>query len=159
MDMSYEFPSLGRLIGQMIYMALIEDILFYWAHRLLHHPSIYPSIHKQHHQYKDTVSIASEYSHPLETIFSNILPSVIGYKLLANSIHQVTISVWIVARILESIDGHSGYDLPWSPFRLLPCSASSSFHDYHHTTNIGNYGSLFSIWDTICNTNKSYNAF
>ena len=44
------------------------------AHRALHHPWIYAYIHKRHHEYKSVISIASEYAHPIEFIFSNAIP-------------------------------------------------------------------------------------
>ena len=31
-----------------------------------------------------------------------------------------------------------------------------SYHDYHHSTNVGNYSGFFSFWDTICGTNQHY---
>jgi len=51
--------------------------------------------------------------------------------------------LWIIYRVLETLDGHSGFELPWSMFRYLPFSASAQSHDYHHSNNIGNYGSFF----------------
>ena len=35
----------------------------------------------------------------------------------------------------------SGFEFPWSPFRLLPFSASATYHDYHHSHNRGNFSS------------------
>ena len=64
-----------------------------------------------------------------------------------------------IARVIETTDGHGGYEIPWSPFRLLPLSGSARFHDYHHSHNLGNYGSFFSFWDTLCGTNKKYLEF
>jgi sterol desaturase/sphingolipid hydroxylase (fatty acid hydroxylase superfamily) len=77
-----DWPSRLVIIKQIIFFMLVEDSVFYWSHRLLHHPRVYPYIHKRHHEYKDTVSIASEYAHPLESILSNTLPTVAGFKLL-----------------------------------------------------------------------------
>ena len=70
--------------------------------------------------------------------------------------HIITSYMLSVIRILETTDGHGGYEIPWSPFRLLPLSGSATFHDYHHSHNLGNYGGLFSFWDTVCGTNKKY---
>ena len=64
--------------------------------------------------------------------------------------------MWIVLRILETTDGHCGYEFSWSPYRLLPLSGSASYHNYHHTHNVGNFGSFFMIWDSMMGTNKSY---
>lgn len=69
---------------------------------------------------------------------------------------MATILMWIAIRVTETIDGHSGYEFSWSPYRLMPFSGSASFHHYHHTHNIGNYGSFFTLWDTLCGTSTSY---
>ena len=31
---------------------LLEDTLFYWTHRLFHHPWLYATFHKTHHRFK-----------------------------------------------------------------------------------------------------------
>lgn len=41
----------------------------------------------------------------------------------------------------------------------MPFSGSALFHGYHHTTNIGNYSSFFTVWDTVFGTNKHYEKF
>lgn len=64
--------------------------------------------------------------------------------------------MWGVIRMMETVDGHSGYEFSWSPYRLLPLSGSSSYHNFHHFKNVGNYSSFFTIWDTVCGTNKAY---
>lgn len=61
------YTSLWQIAAFMV----IEDTLFYWAHRALHMPAIYGYVHKVHHQYKTSIGIASEYAHPIEFIFSN----------------------------------------------------------------------------------------
>jgi sterol desaturase/sphingolipid hydroxylase (fatty acid hydroxylase superfamily) len=42
-----DIPSLWTFVWQLAVCFIVEDALFYVAHRTLHHPSIYPSIHKQ----------------------------------------------------------------------------------------------------------------
>jgi len=59
-------------------------------------------------------------------------------------------------RVHEGHDGHSGYDFPWSFFRILPFGAGASFHDFHHSHNVGNYGSFLRIWDSLFNTEKDW---
>lgn len=67
------FPEYKEILAQLIFFMICEDFLFYWSHRALHHPKIYPIIHKQHHEYNITVSIAAEYSHPLEFVIANVV--------------------------------------------------------------------------------------
>ena len=88
-----------------------------------------------------------------------MIASSFGTIILGPRIHMTTIFIWQMWRILEAVDGHCGYDFPWNPFRVIPIQNSSSYHDYHHHHNIGNFGSLFGIWDTILGTNKSYKKF
>ena len=49
------------------------DFMFYWSHRLAHHPAIYKHVHKQHHEFKQSVGIAFEYAGIIEQIFGNCL--------------------------------------------------------------------------------------
>jgi len=64
--------------------------------------------------------------------------------------------MWNIIRITETLDGHCGYEFSWSPFRLLPFSGSSNYHNFHHYQNKGNYCSLFTFWDSLCGTNLTF---
>jgi sterol desaturase/sphingolipid hydroxylase (fatty acid hydroxylase superfamily) len=102
--------------------------------------------------------MVSEYAHPVEYMLGNCCPAGLGPKLLDYRCHVVTYCLWMALRVIETVDGHSGYDFPWSPFRILPFSAGAAYHDYHHYENIGNYCSFFNIWDTVFGTNTKYYA-
>lgn len=79
-----------------------------------------------------------------------------GPTVLGKNMHFYTVMVWYLVRQIEGADGHSGYDFPWSPFRLLPYTNPQVYHDFHHSKNIGNYSSVFKTWDTIFGSNKAY---
>jgi len=154
-------PDLFTILWQVLFFMLAEDTAFYWSHRFLHWDKVYPYIHKIHHEYKNTISIAAEHAHPVE-YFSNILNNSFGPLLLGfgSGCHIVTYSVWLILRLGETMDGHCGYEFSWSPYRLLPFSGSSEYHNYHHINYKGNYCSLFTFWDRICGTvNPKYNKF
>ena len=125
---------------------IIDDTLFYWIHRLFHIPFFYKLLHKKHHEYNNTV----------EYLFGNLLPVVMGPAILSTQSHYATHMIWFFWRNMETIDGHCGYEFPWSPYRVFPMSASSEHHNYHHSHNDGAYGSLFSFWDNVCGTDFSY---
>jgi sterol desaturase/sphingolipid hydroxylase (fatty acid hydroxylase superfamily) len=153
-------PAPIEVILQTVFFMLCEDFSFYWTHRLLHWDVIYPYIHKIHHKHINTVSIASEYSHPIEFTFGNVLTTNSGPLILGKRVHLLTYLLWIIMRIGETTDGHCGYEFSWSPYRLLPMSGSSEYHNYHHLNFKGNYGSFFTLWDTLCNTvNTKYLEF
>ena len=138
---------------------IVEDMSFYWLHRLLHHPKLYSKIHKIHHQFYSPISFSAEYSHPIEFVASNILPTMLGPLILGSHMHLATLSFWLIMRVFETIDRHCGYEFSWSPYRLLPFSGSSEYHHFHHSHNVGNYSSFFYYWDTLCGTNTSYFKF
>jgi len=136
-----KIPTVMNLTMSILFCLIIEDCLFYFMHRLLHYPPIYPYFHKIHHQFKTTTSMAGQHQHPVEFILTGLFPSAVGPALLGPQTHMLTVLAWYFYRTCESIDGHCGYSFPWAPLRLLPFSAGDAFHDYHHAENVGNYGS------------------
>ncbi|OMJ92001.1 hypothetical protein SteCoe_5318 [Stentor coeruleus] len=150
-----QFPSLWINFGQILFFIMIDDIFVYWSHRLLHTPYFYKWIHKQHHEFNMNISMVSEYAHPIEYVIGNIVPIGAGPVLYGqNRVHIITWYLWLMFRSLHTSEGHSGYHVLWSPFRFLPFGASSAFHEEHHLKNVGNFGSIFMIWDTIFDTNQ-----
>jgi sterol desaturase/sphingolipid hydroxylase (fatty acid hydroxylase superfamily) len=102
------------------------------------------------------VAIAYAYFHPVDAVIGGMIPSAIGPMVLGEKMHYYTYLLWALLRILESTDGHSGYEFPWNPFRILPFAASATYHDFHHSHNLGNYSSFFTIWDKIFGSNKDF---
>ena len=157
LDFSMEgLPSALKLAVQLFLCMLMEDLTFHCSHRILHHPRLYPYIHKIHHEHKITISIAAQYAHPLEFVFGNLLPAASCPLLLGTRMHFTTAFTWYALRFIESAEGHSGYEVSWSPFRVLPFGSDFAYHAYHHSHNIGNYSSFFTIWDTVFGSNKVY---
>jgi sterol desaturase/sphingolipid hydroxylase (fatty acid hydroxylase superfamily) len=140
----------------MIFCMLVEDFTFNIGHRLLHRPFFYKHIHKVHHSHIVTISMAAHYAHPLEFLFGNVIPVAIPTLILGERMHMFTVFAWGFMRNCETMDGHSGYEFPWSPYQLLPFQPGYSYHAYHHSQNIGNFSSFFTIWDTVLGTNKHY---
>lgn len=85
----------------LIVCVLVEEVLFYYSHRLLHSRWFYGPIHKQHHQFKSPVGMAAIYAHPIEFIFSNIVPLVVG-SLVAKA-HLFSMWVWFLVAIWSTI--------------------------------------------------------
>jgi len=151
-------PTWFELGWQILAFMLVEDSLFYWLHRLLHHPLIYKHVHKKHHEFKVTVGIASEYAHPVEGIVSNVLPFIAGPFLVAYcyGLHVLAFWLWLFIRVCETVEAHSGYAFPFSPFSFLPFQGGPERHDYHHLYNVGSYGSFFNYWDWVMGTDKPF---
>lgn len=154
---SESVPEWTTVAWHIAVFMVIEDTLFYWSHRMLHHPAIYKHVHKKHHETKVTVGLASEYAHPFEFVVSNAVPFAAGPILFRA--HVFLWLMWTLWRIGETVDGHMGYSFTWSPYRLLPFSGSAAVHDFHHSHNVGNFASFFTWNDALFGTDKAYRKY
>ena len=140
-----ELPTLSSALLQMTCWLFVEEVLFYYSHRLLHHPKLYPHVHKVHHEWQQPVGFVALYAHPLEHAISNLLPAVAG-PLLVRA-HCFLFWCWISLAICSTINTHCGYHFPgfFSP----------RSHDYHHEK----FNEVFGVmgWlDTLHGTNKTW---
>lgn len=133
-------PSFQRQFLVFVFANVFNGWGFYWTHRLVHSKSLYVWIHKKHHMYKGTIGFAAEYAHPIEQVISNQGPT-IGGVLLCGAHFSLVLS-WLVNRLQQTYEGHSGYCF-YGTFlhRIgLTNSDAAAYHDYHHTGNRGNFG-------------------
>lgn len=149
------FPTRTTLVWQLAVAMVVEDTMFYWGHRALHTwPALYQRVHKIHHEYAHPVVASSEHAHPVEFLLGNLLP--VLTPALALDMHLWTAFFWVLVRIFVSAEEHCGYAFPWSPVRLLPFQASVEGHDFHHSHNVGVYGSQFTWWDRVMGTDRQF---
>merc|ERR1711887_242692 len=71
-------PEFHWVLFELAVFMLVEEIFFYYGHKMLHHRKIYKYIHKKHHEWTASIALTSLYAHPLEHIMSNLLPTAIG---------------------------------------------------------------------------------
>ena len=82
----------------------------------------------------------------------------IGLLLMMN--HFVLLWAWVFFRLAETIDVHTGYDVPFlNPMNFLPFYCGPRFHDFHHYNFVGNYAPTFTWWDKVCGTDHQYREF
>ncbi|KAJ8266864.1 hypothetical protein GJAV_G00135570 [Gymnothorax javanicus] len=148
---SLELPTFHRVLLEIAVCGLLEEVLFYYSHRLFHHPAIYKHIHKIHHEWTAPIGVISLYAHPVEHVLSNMLPVMVGPLLLGS--HLTTLSLWFTIALLVTTISHCGYHLP-----LLP---SPEFHDFHHLKFNQCYGVLGVLdrlhgTDTVFRKMKAY---
>ena len=90
---------------------------------LFHRPWFYKHIHKQHHEWTAPIGLTSIYAHPIEHIFCNILPPVVGPLILGS--HIATSCLWFSLALVSTSIAHCGYHFPFLP--------SPEAHDFHHS--------------------------
>ncbi|KAL2919025.1 C-4 sterol methyl oxidase [Polyrhizophydium stewartii] len=155
------FPSLLNIAASTFFFMFMEDFYQYFVHRLMHWGILYKAIHKQHHEFSAPFGIASEYAHPLETLFLGLgfFLGPLIWVLVLRDLHIISVAIWLAVRLIQVVDAHSGYDFPWALRHILPFWAGADFHDYHHMAFVGNYSSSFRWWDWICGTDRAYQAW
>eukprot|EP00758_Cryptobia_borreli_P003443 Tbor_TRINITY_DN3747_c0_g1::TRINITY_DN3747_c0_g1_i1::g.2458::m.2458/K07750/E1.14.13.72, SC4MOL, ERG25; methylsterol monooxygenase len=149
--------DISRIALLTVAAMFINETLFYFVHRLAHEvPFIYKHIHKKHHEYIGTICIAAEYAHPLEELFANQLPTLAVFMIFSD-IPVVFVAAWILIRLNETYEAHSGYCFVGSIAAKL-CLVTpfhQAQHDFHHVVNKGNYGTSL-LWDYVLGTDLLY---
>lgn len=157
---AYDWDQMPRwyvIAAQVLICSVIEDTWHYWVHRLMHDKRLYKYVHKVHHNFQSPFGMTAEYAHPAETVVLGF-GFFIGILLMCN--HMVMMWAWVTFRLMETIDVHSGYDVPFlNPMHLLPGYAGARFHDFHHYNFVGNYSSTFVWWDRLLGTDQQYKEF
>ena len=160
MSTSIPFPPWWRMAYQIIAFFIMEDAWHYWMHRALHWGPLYKGIHKIHHQYSAPFGMAAEYASPIEVMFlgaGTVGPPIL-WAFVTGDLHVLTMYIWIVFRLFQAIDAHSGYEFPFSLHHLIPFWGGADFHDVHHEKFVGNYSSSFRWWDFFLDTESGPEA-
>lgn len=80
----------------------------------------------------------------------------VGIILLGSNLHVFSYFMFIVIRVTNTNEVHSGVEILWSPMRFPPFSNSASFHNFHHSKNAGAYSSYTFIWDHLTDNVGDY---
>ncbi|XP_064383183.1 fatty acid hydroxylase domain-containing protein 2-like [Halichondria panicea] len=145
MHAGYELPTFATTVLHFTGYMVIEEIGFYYTHRLFHHPWLYKYIHKTHHEWTAPTGITSVYSHPLEHFVGNLGPMGLGPIIMGS--HVSIACLWIIIAVVNTTISHSGYHLPFLP--------SSEAHDFHHLKFNQNYG-VFGVLDRLHGTDEQF---
>ncbi|CAM0150121.1 unnamed protein product [Urochloa decumbens] len=131
-------PSAGEVAAQLVVYMLMEDYLGYWFHRFLHSEWIYDNIHYVHHEFRAPMGFAAAHAHWFESL---VLGFAAFISIFAVPCHMITCWLWFAIRGIAGVEIHCGFNLPFSPTKLIPFYGGAEFHDYHH-----HYGGK---WNTV----------
>jgi len=143
-----QLPNFTQILIDLVVFMLVEELGFYYSHRLLHHRYFYKYIHKKHHEWQSPIALAAIYCHPLEHLIANTIPVALGPAIM-NS-HITTTWIWFTWTIFRTLNDHSGYHFPLFP--------SPEFHDFHHLKFTECYGTYLGILDYLHGTDRVFRS-
>lgn len=125
----------------------LHDTYFYWMHRAMHHPKIFPWFHKVHHLSTNPSPWAAMAFHPLEAVAEFMIIVIASF---IYPIHPIAIALFLLIMMAYNVYGHLGYELyprQFSSSRIGKWINTSISHNQHHQYYKGNYGLYFLWWD------------
>lgn len=144
--------DMSLAVQQFVVTRAVEELSFYWLHRLLHWGPLYERVHKVHHEFRAPYTPCGQFSHWIEGVF--VFDGCLVYGLIASCfmlgrMHVITLCFCVCYAVLRSTDGHSGWYVPWQidywPLARL-INGGAPHHDFHHQKFHGNYGELWIDW-------------
>lgn len=129
-------PPYSERAWMLVAHLLVNEVLFYYAHRALHAPHLYRRIHRVHHEFTAPFALAALYAHPLEFVVADLIPFTAGFVVFRP--HLFFVFMWIVGACLGTQTHHSGYRMPW----VAAFDKNPDFHDLHHRCFRCCYGSM-----------------
>eukprot|EP01061_Rhynchopus_euleeides_P000038 TRINITY_DN10037_c0_g1_i1.p1 TRINITY_DN10037_c0_g1~~TRINITY_DN10037_c0_g1_i1.p1 ORF type:complete len:277 (+),score=110.40 TRINITY_DN10037_c0_g1_i1:209-1039(+) len=139
---------------QLLVLFAIYEFFYYWFHRFLHVPAVYPLLHKHHHQQHAPFrgNIDAINTHPIEYIVGDY-DHLFSLYLLACAVpvHVLTAVLFVVIGGYFASLNHTRYNV-----MLHPWVFAVGAHDVHHRIDVrSNYGQYVMIWDVLFGTFKA----
>lgn len=148
-----ELPDLPTTLASFIFFAFCSEVYFFHVHWALHHPRLYPYVHKLHHKYTAPIAFECLYFHPVEAML-NFGTAAVGPIALAS--HVVLLYVWIAVTLFNVSLHHCGHEVPLDEAPRL--GSMTHQHDYHHKAFNKNFG-VIGICDWLYGTRAGYDEY
>ena len=148
----FERAGVGYLAISVVAIIIAHDAYFYWTHRLMHHPRLYPYFHRTHHRsVTPTPFAAYAFDIPEALLMTAFTP----LWLLFVPMHALGMFLFLAFMIIRNVMGHAGVELmprALADSRWFGWINSTTHHDLHHATFHHNYGLYFTWWDKMMGT-------
>jgi sterol desaturase/sphingolipid hydroxylase (fatty acid hydroxylase superfamily) len=142
-----KLPAIPALLVSL----LILDCIGYWIHRLQHHSDYLWSFHAVHHAQTNITFMTAFRSHILDEVHQALIGLVPGLIL---GFPEGAWAFFAIVRTFNTSFVHTGLPIGYGPFYRV--FVSPKFHSYHHSADVreymGNYGTLFTVWDQAFGT-------
>lgn len=141
-----EYSLIWLVLGPVLFL-LLQETYYYWVHRWMHLPRIYPLVHKAHHESIDTTVWTAFSFHPLEGLLQAVfLPLIV----LVLPLHVYAFLGLLSLMTLSATINHAGIEVFPRGFArhwLGRWLIGATHHDQHHKAARFNFGLYFTFWD------------
>jgi lathosterol oxidase len=148
----FDTAGVGYLVASVIAIIVAHDAYFYWTHRLMHLPRLYPYFHRTHHRsIAPTPFAAYAFDIPEALLMAAFTP----LWLLFVPMHGLGLFLFMAFMIVRNVMGHAGVELmprALADSRWFGWINATTHHDLHHASFHHNYGLYFTWWDSLMGT-------
>jgi sterol desaturase/sphingolipid hydroxylase (fatty acid hydroxylase superfamily) len=133
---------------------LAHDTYFYWVHRLMHHPRLYRTMHKVHHDSVKPTSWAALSFHWTEAMLEAMIIPLFAFLI---PIHLGILGLALLFMTVNGVLNHAGYEIypkKWIDGFLGRHLITATHHDLHHKIFNYNFGLYFRWWDRWMKTDR-----
>lgn len=133
-------------------LIVLQDTYFYWTHRAMHHPWLYPWLHRVHHMSTNPSPWTAYAFAPGEAVVHAAFVPLVWLWL---PMHEAAVFVFLLFMIVRNVHGHLSMELYPSGFtrhRFWGWQTTVTHHNLHHKYFTANYGLYFTLWDRLMGT-------
>ncbi len=155
--LSLNFSEYGwlRALWTLPALFLAHETYFYWTHRWMHLPAVFPRVHKLHHQSRYPTPFAAFAFDPWEGMIQAVALPLLLWLI---PVHPFVLIPFLVAMTVLGTINHLGFELYSRGFASHPFWRfwiSATHHQAHHEKFEGNYGLYFNLWDRWMGTERA----
>jgi Delta7-sterol 5-desaturase len=130
----------------------VQDTIFYFMHRLFHHPKLYWLTHRGHHRSRQPSPWTSFALDPIESLVHSLLLMLL---VVLFPLHLVTVLAVLTTMSAWAMVNHLSPEIlpQWFPHHWLGnWIIGPAHHSIHHKYHNRHYGLYFTFWDRLMNT-------
>ena len=130
----------------------LHETYYYWVHRWMHHPKVFRSVHKVHHDSNITSPFTAFSFHPVEGLLQAV---VLPATIMIIPMHPAVILLQLTIMTFSSVINHLDIEIYPKGFEkhfIGKWLIGATHHSLHHKQFRYNYGLYFTFWDKLKKT-------
>jgi sterol desaturase/sphingolipid hydroxylase (fatty acid hydroxylase superfamily) len=120
----------------------------------MHHPKIFPVVHKVHHESRQPTPLAGFAFHLWESLVGVLILPILAFTV---PIHIGLLVFMLVLMSVSGITNHAGWEIlpdSWVRGFVGRHWVSATHHNVHHQKYTSNYALYFRFWDRVMGTDE-----